>query len=186
MNKDTILKSGLRYGINLGLIQIMVALLLYLMGVEYMVKWWVGLLNLVVIIGLLVYFGKKWRSSVGGFSDFKSMYMLLLSTHVVSLIIATVFNLLMYNVIDTNLAQNMEEHVIKNTVEMMENFGAPEESIEQTIVGLETFAEKFSVLGMLEQLFWSVIVGAILLTIPALILKKKDDSLELEENLSEE
>ena len=60
--KEEILKSG----IILAGVSIIMTMLTYMINVELMVKWWFGILSLIISVGLLIYLGITYRNSIGG------------------------------------------------------------------------------------------------------------------------
>ena len=63
------------------------------------------------------------------------------------------------------------------TVEMMENFGSPQEAIDQQIAVLEE-TDQFSAVGQLKGIAWQLLFYSIIGLIVAAIIKKKDPNLE--------
>jgi len=180
-NRDGLIKSAIKYGLMIGIVQILLALLLYLMGIEYMTKWWVSILIFVLAIILLVTVGKKIRAENGGFISFGNLFVLMLISFVSSMAVATIFNILLYNVIDTNLAQNIEDVTIENMTSMFEGLGMDDDKIEEAMVGMESISEKFTVAGQAITFMWSIVWGAIISSILAAILKKNPNPFEEEE-----
>ncbi len=174
-NRDALIKSALKYGLLIGLVQIVLALLMYLMGVEFMSKLWVGILAFVLAIVLVIIAGKKIRSENGGFISFGNLFVLILIVFVTSMFAGTVFNMLLYNVIDPNLAANMQEVIIENTTSMMEKFGTPDEAIDKAIEDMGDLTEQFSIKGQFVSFLWSILLGAFISAILSAILKKNND-----------
>lgn len=179
-NRDGLIKTAIKLGSLIGGVQVLLTLLLYLMGIEYMTKWWVSIVVIILAITLLVIVGKKIRTENGGFISFGNLFVLLLIAYASSMFIATVFNILLYNVIDPNLAANMQEVVIENTTEMMEGFGMQDDQVEQAVAELENFSQQFTVGRQAVTFLWSIIWGAIISSILAAILKKNPNPFEEE------
>lgn len=181
INNNALAKDAFKMGAFFGLIQIVITMLLYIMGVEYMVKWWVGISVIILIIALLIYGGLKWRKSNDNVAPYGKMFLYIWLTYIATFAVSGVFNIILYNVIDPDLASNMKEAVIDMTTGMMESFGAPEEALDQTMAEFDSFEEKFSVMGQLQSTFFAFLWGALLAAILALFLKKDKPMFDDEE-----
>lgn len=174
INNNALAKDAFKMGAFFGLIQIVITMLLYVMGVEYMVKWWATFLVFGAVIGLLIYGGLKWRKSNGNVAPYGKMFLYLWLVFIAMFAVSTIFNIILYNVIDPDLASNMKEAVIDATMSMMESFGAPEEAVEQAMVEFDTFEDKLSATGQMISAFYAFLWGAVLAAILALFLKKNE------------
>jgi len=174
-----IINAAAKYGLVLGLIQVMLTLLLYLLGTEVMAKWWVSILVLVLTLGLLTASTLKWRKERGGTAVFKEAFSFVFFNFVTLSLISTVFNILLYNVIDPSLPVALKEAVIDSTMGMMESFGAPEEAVDQAMAELDKeFADKFSVSALSMQFLYSLIFGLVISLVLGAILKKNPNEFE--------
>ncbi len=176
--QNPLIKNAINFGVILGIIQIIFTMLLYVGGVEYLGDWKMGMLGLLIFLIAMIICAIKLKKLNGGFIEFKNIFGKLLLVFVVAGVVSTIMNILLYNVIDTELAVAMKESQIESTTAMMESFGAPEEAFENIEKGFEGFEEKFSVGGLFVQLIWSIIGGAILSAILGAIFKKTDNSIE--------
>ena len=159
-------------GLKLGIIQALYWLLIYLLGIEYLTNIWVLMISLVISVSLYVYFGIRYRKLNDGYLTFKDAFTLLFFIFAVSGAVTTVFNMLLYHVIDPRLPQAMTEKILETTIGYMERFGAPESEIDKVVAEMENKGEQFSVLGLLKSYLWSFIGGAIISLIIAAIIKK--------------
>lgn len=159
--RDYVLQSGLLVGLILGI----VILVSYFMGVDVMVSWWVSLFNLGFGIGAPIYFGVKWRKLNDGFLDFKMAFMVIFLVFAVSAFISTLFNITLYTVIDTDLAEAVFNEAIEKTANMMETFGTPQDKIDEIVDEMErnnTEPDLWSFLqGYLYYLLFGIAVGLI-------------------------
>jgi hypothetical protein len=174
-NFSSIAIEAFKMGAIIGLVQIVLTLLLYIMGIEYMVKWWVSILVIVSIIALLVVYGLKWRKSVGGYATFGEIFQFQFVAFAATMFVSTLFNILLYNVIDGELALNMKEAVVDSTMAMMEGFGIEGEALDAALVEFDDFEDNFSVVGLLMSFIKSLIGGAVLAAILSLFLKKNEE-----------
>ena len=56
---------------------------------------------------------------------------------VVSYVVGSLFNILLYNVIDPSLTEVVTELTIQNTIPMLESFGTPQEAIDAAVIEIE-------------------------------------------------
>jgi hypothetical protein len=73
-DKPTILNQGMKFGLILGLTQIAISLLLYLIDKTLLVSMWVGFTILVISIVLMVLPVKSFKKMQGGIITFKGCF----------------------------------------------------------------------------------------------------------------
>ena len=127
--KEEILKSG----IMLAGVSIILTMLTYMINVELMVEWWFGILSLIISVGLLIYLGINYRNSIGGILSYGNALKYSILVMMVSYVIGICFQILLYTVIDPDLPQVMTDLSIEESVKIMENWGAPQETIDASI-----------------------------------------------------
>jgi len=69
--QEEVLKAGLL----IGLTSVFITLVAYMISVETMTEWWFSLLTLVITIGLTIYLGISYRSSIGGYISFSESFL---------------------------------------------------------------------------------------------------------------
>ena len=72
--KDFVLKNGL----VLGSIQVAMLFVSYLMGIDFMMQTWWGVLQFLVSLGLVVYFAFEFRKMQEGYATYKSLFLFFL------------------------------------------------------------------------------------------------------------
>jgi len=170
----TPLQHAVKFGLILGMVSAIVTLLLYVIDPTLMVNVWM-LLLLLVFIGLVIYGGISYRNEIGGYIDFGPAYIHGFTVLVVMGVIGLLMNLLMYNVVDTSLADTLTEASIEQTRGMMENFGAPEDAIDEALEKAEAdAAASFTNFGLIKSFFISLIVYAVIALITALIVRRRE------------
>lgn len=173
VQKPTLLQQGMKFGLILGFTQVVVYLLLYVIDKNLLVSFGVGAMIMVLSIILMVLPVRNYKS-ITGVITFKEAFVICLITIAGALLITTVFNYILYNIIDTTLAEFIKENVIGKTASMMEKFGAPQEEIEKQITKLqaEDYSQSPGRLGI--QYMSGVLFGAIPALIIAAILRTKN------------
>ncbi len=169
--KDFVLKNGL----VLGAIQVVMLFVSYLMGIDFMMQTWWGVLQLLVSLGLVVYFAIEFRKLQGGYATFKESFSIVFGIYAAAGFILTFFNILLYNFIDVELAQMTKEVLIEKTYEMMEGFGASESTVDDVISEFEK-QDSFSVGTLAKGYFYNLplyIIGSLI--IAAFIKRNKPE-----------
>jgi hypothetical protein len=169
----------LKFGVLIAVVNIIVMLLAYVVDYTLMVKWWFGLSIMALNIGLILYAGFEWRKQNGGYLAFKNAFIFILLVLLVSGVIGTLFNVLLFQVIDPNLPENITEATIDEVTTMMERFGTADEQIDAVIEKSRTDAEgRYTVSGIFKTFLWSLIFYVIGALIIGAIVKKKRPEFE--------
>ena len=171
--KDFVLKNGL----VLGAIQVVMLFVSYLMGINFMMQTWWGVLQFLVSLGLVVYFAIEFRKLQGGYTTYKESFSVLFGMYAAAGFILTFFNILLYNFIDLEFAQIAKEVIIEKTYEMMERFGASESMIDEAISDIEK-QDSFSVGSLAKGYFFGLPVYIILSLIIAAFIKSNKPEFE--------
>ncbi len=166
--------DAFKMGAIFGLIQIIITMILYVMGVDAMVSYYSTALVVISILGCLIYGGIKWRKSNNNVAPYAKMFLFIWICSIALFTVSTLFNILLYSVIDPDLAANMTEAIVDKTMSMMEGFGVPDEALDQTISELEKVGDNFKPGAQIKSLFMSFIGFAVLAAILALFLKKEE------------
>ena len=170
----TLRDHAIKYGVILGLVGIILTVLLYIVNPAMLVNMWLGLFFLLLYLGLLIYAGIDYRNQIGGLIPFGKAFQHGFLTLVIAGIIGTIFNWLLYSVIDPGVVDVLVDQSVENARSMMERFGAPEEAMEE---GLEKARadtiDRFTTVGILKGFLWSLIFYAIAALISGAIVKRK-------------
>jgi hypothetical protein len=170
---STLVNHGARWGAILAGVTIVLVMLLYAIDYTMMAGFTFIIIATLLGIGMVIYAGINYRNQVGGYLTFGKAYLHGLLVFVVAGLISTAFNFLLYFVIDPDLANNMTEAIISNTEKTMENWGAPSDTIDQTIEKMrEDMPQNFTDFGFIKGYFTGLIWYIILSLITGLIVKK--------------
>ncbi|MES2559585.1 MAG: DUF4199 domain-containing protein [Bacteroidota bacterium] len=176
--KPTLLHQGMKFGLILGFTQVVIYLLLYAIDKNLLVSFAVGGVMIVISIVLMVLPARNYKSLNGGSIDFKEAFLICLITFAGGALVTTVFNYVLYNLIDPSLSEFIKEKAIEKTVTLMEKFSSSQEDIEKAIAPLQEqdFSQSPARLG--SQYISSVLFGAIPSLIIALIVRTKNKPLD--------
>lgn len=170
------INKSFTYGVLTGLIVVIYTVLLYSMGMEYYASWWLAILAFVIIVFLVFFFGVKVKKAFPDeIFDFKKAFTTLLIIGTVGSLVTVIWNVLLFNVIDTGLAKELTEHVIEQTSTMMENFGAPEAQIDEALTQMADMPDQFKTGPLITGWLKGCIFYVILSAIGALIIRHKEN-----------
>ena len=171
--QPSLVNHAVKFGGILSAISIVIVLLLYAIDYTLMAGFTFILIISVVAIGFVIYAGINYRNSIGGYIPYGKAFTHGLLVFAVSGLISTVFNILLYQVIDPELPQNLSDAIIANTEASMANWGAPQESIDEAIAKMkEDMPNNFTIVGLLWGYCKTLIGYAILSLITGLVVRK--------------
>ena len=116
---STLKKSAMNYGLLLGGILALMTTLMYVMNVELFTKWWVGILSMLLVIILGVISVAKAKGLLNGFISFKEAFTAYFITVAIGYLISTFVGILIFTVIDPDLATFIQERTIEITAELV-------------------------------------------------------------------
>ena len=166
-------KLATSYGLYLGIALILITVLIYAFDISLMTEWYLMVINLVLILTLCTMAVRKAKKFHTGLFSFKEAFSAYFLTVVIGLFLATLFSLLLFNVIDPEAAETLKELTMEKQAAMFENFGMTEAQINEAMVEMEkqeTFSLKSLAISFASQLVFFSIIGLII----ALIFREKD------------
>jgi hypothetical protein len=140
---------------------------------SFLVQFKFLLFAILCTLAVVSYAAVDYRKASGGFLSYGKAWQVSYVTLVVSGVVYTLFSMLMYFVIDTELPNKLVEASLDNAREMMENFGAPADQIDTEVEKARTRTEnQFTPGGMAMGFGIQLIVYAVLALITALFGRK--------------
>ncbi|MBL7865096.1 MAG: DUF4199 domain-containing protein [Cyclobacteriaceae bacterium] len=174
----TLMSHALKHGIILGVISIILVVVCYVVAFSFMVTFKFIAIVLLICLGYVIYAGINYRNEIGGYMGYGQAFQHGILIMLVSGVLGTLFNLLLYNIVDPELGQKMTDAIIANTEEMMANFGAPQASIDQTIEGMRTeMPQQFTPVGQLIG-FGKAIIGYVIIALITSLFVRKNVPVE--------
>lgn len=171
--ENSIKSNSINRGLYLGGLLAAVTVLGYVLNMEMLVKWWLGILLLIVIIVFGIMSVGKAKGILEGFISFKQAFSAYFITVAIGILISVVFNIILFNFIDPEAAQQLQQQIIDNTINMMEGFGAPADAIAEQVDKMEA-QNQFSVGTQLMSVAWQLVFQAVIGLIVAAIMKKSN------------
>ena len=166
-------KLATSYGVYLGIALILVTVLIYAFDISIMTEWYLMAINLLLILVLCILAVSKAKKFNEGLFTFKKAFSVYFLTVLIGLLMATVFSLLLFNVIDPDAAETLKELTMEKQAAMLENFGMSEAQINEAMTEMQkedTFSLKNVLISFAFQLVFFSVIGLIV----ALIFREKD------------
>ncbi|GAB2772919.1 DUF4199 domain-containing protein [Salinimicrobium soli] len=164
---------GATYGVYLGAIMILLTALAYAFSLDLFTKWWFGILSFLVLLVVSILAVRNAKKHKISYFSFKNAFTAYFVTVFVGMLIATVFSILLFTVIDPEAAEVVAEKTMEASRAMMENFGAPEASIDEALAEMQN-NNQFSVGNQLKRFVYSLGFYLIIGLIIALIFKERN------------
>lgn len=173
--------EAIKTGAILAAVSIIITLLVYILDVNMLADWKMGIGVLIISFVILVTFGKRYREETyeGGYMSFGDSFKYSFSAFFISSIISMFFMILLYEVVDPELPKIITDKALENTEAMMESFGTPADKIDEALEQVETDMEgKFTASGILSGSWVYILTSAFFGAIGGAILKKKKPEFE--------
>ena len=171
--ENSIKSNSINRGLYLGGFLVLVTVLGYVLNMELLVKWWLGILLLLVIVIVGIVSVAKAKDILEGFISFKQAFTAYFVTVAIGVLISVVFNIILFVFIDPEAAHQLQQQIIDNTVNMMEGFGAPADAIAEQVDKMES-QNQFSLGTQLMSIAWQLLIYAVIGLIVAAIMKKSN------------
>ncbi len=165
---------GLKNGTTAGIVILVIYALLYVMDLEMLASFWIGLVIMVAFIVLGFVTVAKVKGLQGGFISFKEAFSAYIIPIAIGLLIPNLFLFVLFNFIDPEAAATLAEISLEKGVEMARSFGAPESEIDKMIEesGKENpYSLKNIFFGYAGVLLFTAVIGLI----AALTMKNNKD-----------
>ena len=167
--------SVIRYGIVVGVVISAYMALLYAAGMDVFANWWYSVIMYPISIGMICYFTIQLRNKHADEPfQFKQTFVILLSMFMLAMLVSTVWNIILFNVIDTTLAKELSERILEETAETMEKWGAPEETIKETLKEMRDLPTQFKPVAQLLSWLKGGLFMALVSLLCASFIKRKE------------
>jgi uncharacterized membrane protein len=169
----SIKQSSIQYGLILGGILSLLTILMYSLNQELFLKWWIGIITILIVIGTGIVATAKAKAILGGFMSFKEAFSAYFITVAIGLLISTAVGILIFTVVDPDLASYLNEQAVEMTREFMEKFGTPEADMEAALDEMRN-TDNFAVGNQLKSYAFGLVFQAVIGLLIGLIFKRKD------------
>jgi len=172
--EKSIKSSALNWGLYLGLALTLITVVAYAIDkLDIFVNWQasIALFILVLVLGFIS--ASKSKKLLGGYISFKDAFTSFFITVAVGTIISTVVGIILFNFVDPEAAQDLNEKILIATKESMERFGAPEETIQEQLKKAQE-KDNFALGTQLTNWAIGLVIYSIFGLIGSAIIKKKN------------
>jgi len=175
VKSESIYVNAAKHGLILGGIGIILTVLAYATSLSFMGSFkFIGLL-FASYIGYVIYAGISYRNSIGRYISYGKAFVHGFVVMAIAAVVGLVFGVVLYDLIDPDLANNLSDAIILNTEDTMRNFGAPEEQIDKTIEQMKKdLPEGFTMMGRVKNFLTGLIWYAVFVAITSLIVRKNE------------
>lgn len=171
---EAIKKNGINYGLIIGIFSILVTTLIYAIDISLFVNIWLGLAIIVIYILLGIIVVTKTKKQLNNQITFKEVFTVYFIAAVIGGLLSTLFQILLFNVVDPAAKDTIQELSIKYATETMVRFKAPSASIIENIEKMRS-EDNYSPVSLIKGFAFSLIISAIYGAILGLIFKSKTD-----------
>lgn len=172
MINEVIKKNGITYGVIIGIASALITATIYAVDLNLFVSWWFGLLGLVINVTISIILLSKTKKELNGIFPFKDAFTTYFIAAVIGILISTLFNIVLFNVIDPGAKDTLSEIMIKYTVGMLQKFGTPASAINETIAKMKT-TNPYSTLELVKGSVFAIVICAIFGLVFAAFFKSK-------------
>lgn len=169
---EIVKKNAITFGIVTGVISILITTTIYLIDLKLFTAWWIGLASIAVYIAIGIYLLMKTKKELGGIFPFKEAFTTYFLSAVIGIVISVLFNIILFNYIDADAKETVQEHLIEFQVNMLKKFNTPTTAIKDAVAKMEE-QNQFDVLPQIKGSAFSIIFSAIFGLILAAIFKSK-------------
>lgn len=173
---EVIKKNGIKFGVISGIISIVITVIMYTIDINLFANSWIGIGMVCFYLILGFYVISITKKEMGGKINFKEAFTSFFIYCVVGIVIANLFNYILFNFIDISAKEQILEITINKTVEFMEKFGTPKDVMKETIISLKE-NDQYSIANIIKGSAFSIVFSSIIGLIAGAIMKSKTNPL---------
>lgn len=167
------IQIGIRWGIIATFISILAFVIPYIIGSTIIYNMWYGFFFFFLWLILIFLTARDLRAQQDGAATLSELFQSTFVSFALMTLVMGLFNYVFYNYIDPSYANTLKQHIIESTQSMLENFGAPPETIEQSISQLEAQDLSMSLKNIALTSVKSLIFGLFICLIVSAIMQKR-------------
>ncbi|SRX55736.1 DUF4199 domain-containing protein [Aequorivita sp. CIP111184] len=169
----SIKKSAVNYGLILGVVLALMTTLMYVLNTELFTKWWIGILSFLIVIVVAIVSVAKAKGILGGVMSFKEAFTVYFITVAIGSLISTLVGILIFNIIDPDLAAFLQERTLEMTAEFLQKLGTPQIEIDKQMAKMAD-QDNFAILSQLKNYVFGLAFMSVIGLLVALIFKTKN------------
>jgi hypothetical protein len=168
-------KHAAKSGLILGGIGAALTAVIYAVDVALLADWKVGIFLLIVFLGLVIYTGINYRKEAGGFLSYGKAFQHGYVTLIVAGLVSTVFQILLYHVIDPSIPATLTDVSLEMAESMMTSFGASGDALDKAMEEQRiAIPARFTVVGLIKTYAWQFVSSAVVSVITSIFVKKNE------------
>lgn len=164
---------SLFWGTVSAITSIIFTLVVYMINKHYLVSFVVGSISIILALVFPILAVVFFRKENNGLLSFKEGFVISFVVLAFAAMINSIFQYILYNVIDPGLVQMILEETIRKSTELMEKFGSSQEDIDKTIESLQEQDISFTPKRLMSNYMLNLLFGAFLSLVISAILRKK-------------
>ena len=172
MINEIIKRNGITFGVLIGIVSSLITATIYAIDLNLFSSWWIGITSIIVYLVLGIVLLSKTKKEIKTIFTFKDAFTTYFIAAVIGILISTLFNVLLFNVIDPSAKDKLLEITMKITANMMQKFGTPASVINEAIAKLKE-TNPYSTIELLKGSIFSIIFSSIFGLILAAFFKSK-------------
>ncbi len=169
----SIKKTAANYGIILGVVLALMTTLMYVLNPDLFTKWWVGIISFILVIAFGIISTAKAKSVLGGIMSFKQAFTAYFITVAIGLLISTLTGVLIFTIIDPDMATFLNDKALEMTAEMLQKFGTPQAEIDKQMAKMAE-QDNYSMGSQLKNYVFGLAFMSVIGLLIALIFKTKN------------
>ena len=173
-------EHALKWGLILGMTDIIIYLLAYIIDKSVMASMTLGLAMWVINIILLIIPVTIKRKELGGLISFNDAFVICFVVFIGGALLQTIFNYILYNLIDPGLTEFIKQKTIETTTALMEKLGTPQESIDKAIDDIQSKDFSQTPARISAQFLFMLVYGGIISLIIGAIFKRTPKITDIE------
>ena len=172
MINEIIKRNGITFGVLIGIVSSLITATIYAIDLNLFSSWWIGITSIIVYLILGIVLLSKTKKEVKTVFTYKDAFTTYFIAAVIGILISTLFNVLLFNVIDPSAKDKLLEITMKITANMMQKFGTPASVINEAISKLKE-TNPYSTIELLKGSIFSIIFSSIFGLILAAFFKTR-------------
>ena len=169
---EIVKKNGITYGIISGVLAVIITALVYSFNIDLFVSWWLMFIKVAAFTTVAILLLLKTKKEINFNFNFKQSFKTYFIFAVISLLIATSFEIILFNFIDPKLKDTLKEMSIKLVVQLLEKYDTPSATIKEAVAKIQD-NDQFSVIELVKGYFTYLVLSCILGLILAALFKTK-------------
>lgn len=169
---EIIKKNSVNYGFIFGLVSITITSIIYISDVQLFLSGWITFLKVVIFLVIAIVLLTKTKKQLHDKYPFKEAFTTYFISAAIGILIATMFEIILFNFIEPSLKDTLKEMSIKFTVNLLEKFGVNSSDINKAVSEMQN-VDQFSIGEMIKGMFTYYVFAALFGLILAAIFKSK-------------